>query len=86
MTDLKVEFPQYAAKMEFIGEPPNGTIIVRCPLCGKEILRRTWIGEKPTEPEIPESDPRVQARLADAHKDQEVYWDHLMTAHPEELK
>jgi uncharacterized protein with PIN domain len=81
---VRVEFPQYAAKMEFIGEPPNVTVIVRCPLCDKEVLRRSWFGFEPIEPEIPESDPRVQARLANSHEDREIYWKHLATTHPEE--
>lgn len=87
MTEIRVEFPQYVAQMEFVGEPPNGTIIVRCPFCKREVLRRTWLGfERPAGPEIPETHPLVQSRLADSYKDREVYWRHLVTAHPERFR
>ena len=47
MPDVRVDFPQYAAKVEVIGEPPNVTLIVKCPICGKEITQRTWVGFEP---------------------------------------
>ena len=51
MTDVRVNFPQYAAKVEVIGEPPNVTVVVSCPICGKELTKRTWVGFETQPPE-----------------------------------
>ena len=51
MTNVRIDFPQYAAKVEVIGEPPNVTVAVSCPVCGKELTKRTWMGFEPSPSE-----------------------------------
>ncbi len=82
---IHIDFPQYAPIWERVGESPNVMLISKCPFCGKEITNRTWLGFEP-----PETDEEIQAmvvaRLKDSREDREVYWTHLVTAHPEKFE
>ena len=58
------------------------TLIARCPICGSEVLRRTW-DKVPDQMSEPLTDEAVQARRRDARADRKLYWSHLTTQHPE---
>ena len=82
---MGVTTPQYTAKWEEIGEPPNVTLIARCPFCNVIVTQRSWMGFVQAEIDA-ELDSMKAIRLKESSVDREVFWEHLTNVHPEHFQ
>jgi hypothetical protein len=73
--DINVEFPQYAAKFTRIETDASIILVVTCPLCECEVMRRTY-----------DTPIRYEMVLAARAVDRETYWSHLVKSHPDHFE
>jgi hypothetical protein len=74
--DLHIDFPQYSAKFERVETDKSVTIIISCPICDSEVLRRTFENVPDNQAEIAEMTKEARA------VDKDTYWLHLTREHP----